>query len=165
MNLEATEDFSSRKLLLQERACMLNSFSFLDAFEMGKIAISIATARVLPIAVEIRFDNWCIFHVSLPGSTPENDWWISRKARVVALKHHSTLYERVNAEELKVDWYKENNVSEENFAIHGGGYPLIVKDQGFVGSLIVSGLPQIEDHLLCVEVLSKFIESQKTKND
>ena len=164
MFLEATGDFSSRKLLLEEHAFVLNSLSFLDAFEMGKVAISIATARSLPIAVDIRFDNWIVFHVSLPGSTPENDWWISRKARVVVLKHHSTLYERVDAEERKVDWYKENNVLEDNFAIHGGGYPLIVKDQGFVGSLIVSGLPQIEDHLLCVEVLSKFIESQKTKN-
>ena len=79
-------------------------------------------------------------------------------------KHHSTLYKRLNVEERKVDWYKEKNVSEESFTINDGGFPLIFKDQGSVESLIVSGLPQVEDYLICVEVLSKFIESQNTKN-
>ncbi len=35
--------------------------------------------------------------------------------------------------------------------------PLIVKDQGFKGILLVSGLPQVEDHLLGVEILTEFL--------
>jgi uncharacterized protein (UPF0303 family) len=73
------------------------------------------------------------------------------------LKHHSTMYERVSAEERGVDWYKENNVEEETYAIHGGGLPLITKNEGFIGIFLISGLPQIKDHLLGVEVLTEFL--------
>jgi len=93
----------------------------------------------------------------LPGSTAENDWWLARKARTVRLKQHSTLFERVSAAERGVDWHKENNLLDETHAIHGGGLPLISKDKGFVGCLLISGLPQIEDHLLGVKVLTEFL--------
>ena len=128
-----------------------------DAINIGNIALNIGLTRNLPIAIEIRIDNWIVYHASLPGSTPENDWWMSRKARVVILKHHSTLHERVSAEERGVDWHQENNLLDETHAIHGGGLPLITKNEGFVGILLISGLPQIEDHLLGVEVLTEFL--------
>ena len=73
------------------------------------------------------------------------------------LKYHSTMHERVSAEERGVDWHKENNVEDKTHAIHGGGLPLITKDEGFVGILLISGLPQVEDHLLGVEVLTEFL--------
>jgi uncharacterized protein (UPF0303 family) len=127
------------------------------AVEIGEIAKSFGVMRGLPIAVEVRLGDWTIYHASLPGSTPENDWWIGRKARVVKLKKHSTMYERVSAEERGVDWHKENNLLDETHAIHGGGLPLITKSEGFVGVLLISGLPQVEDHLLGVEVLTEFL--------
>jgi len=46
---------------------------------------------------------------------------------------------------------------DETHAIHGGGLPLITKDDGSVGVLLISGLPQVEDHLLGVEVLTEFL--------
>ena len=113
--------------------------------------------RDSPIAVEVRIGDWIIYHASLPGSKSENQWWIDRKARVVLLKHHSTIYERVSAEEHGADWHQENNLLDETHAIHGGGLPLITKSDGFVGVLLVSGLPQVEDHLLGVEVLTEFL--------
>ena len=121
------------------------------------IAKSLGVLRSLPIAVEVRIGDWVIYHASLPGSTAENQSWIDRKARVVLLKHHSTLFERVSAEERGIDWHKENNFEDETHAIHGGGLPLITKDEGFKGVLLISGLPQVEDHLLGVEVLTEFL--------
>jgi uncharacterized protein (UPF0303 family) len=100
--------------------------------------------------------GWVVYHNSLPGSKPESDWWIQRKAEVVMLKHHSTMFERVSAEERGVDWHKENNVTYETLSIHGGAIPLIT-DKGFKGTLIISGLPQVKDYLLAVEVLIEFL--------
>jgi uncharacterized protein (UPF0303 family) len=148
---------SGKYLLSEESALVLDSLSLNDALEIGEIAKSLGVARGLPIAVEVRLGDWIIYHASLPGSTAENQWWIDRKARVVLLKHHSTLYERVNAEERGIDWHKENNLLDETHAIHGGGLPLITKDQGFVGVLLISGLPQVDDHLLGVEVLTDYL--------
>ena len=156
-NRETTGGFSSKLLLEEEKHLVLPSFIAADAMEIGEIAKSIGIQRGLPIAVEVRIGDWIIYHASLPGSTSENQWWIDRKARVVLLKHHSTIYEQVSAEERGVDWHKENNLLDETHAIHGGGLPLITKTEGFVGVLLISGLPQVDDHLLGVEVLTEFL--------
>jgi len=155
--MQTTGGFSQIELLQEEQLLLLTSFKLADAIEIGEVTKTFGMTRSLPIAVEVRIGDWIIYHVSLPGSTPENDWWISRKARTVMLKQHSTMYERVSAEERGVDWHKENNLLDETHAIHGGGLPLITNDEGFVGMLLISGLPQVEDHLLGVEVLTEFL--------
>ena len=155
--MDTTGGFTAANLLKEEVVLTLPSLTNLDAVEIGQIATKIGIDRKLPIAVEVRVGDWIVYHVSLPGSTPENDWWIGRKARVVKLKQHSTMYERVLAEEQGIDWHKENNVLDETHAIHGGGLPLITKEDGCVGVLIISGLPQVDDHLLGVEVLTEFL--------
>ena len=154
---KTTGGFSSQQLLQEEQVLILPSLTNTDAIEIGQIATALGTDRNLPIAVEVRIGDWIVYHASLTGSTPENDWWIGRKARVVNLKKHSTIFERVLAEENGIDWHKENNLMDETHAIHGGGLPLITKDGGYQGVLIVSGLPQVDDHLLGVEVLTEFL--------
>lgn len=155
--MATTGGFNSADLLREEAALTLKSLSVIDAIEIGEIAVALGKERSLPIAIDVRMGEWIVFHASLPGSKPDNDWWIARKARVVNLKHHSTMYERVSAEEKGIDWYKENDVADETHAIHGGGLPLIVEKVGLHGVLIISGLPQVEDHLLGVEVLAEFL--------
>jgi len=154
---QTTGGFTSKQLLQEEQVLILPSLTNTDAIEIGQIATALGTDRNLPIAVEVRIGDWIVYHASLTGSTPENDWWIGRKARVVNLKKHSTIFERVLAEENGIDWHKENNLMDETHAIHGGGLPLITKDDGYQGVLIVSGLPQVDDHLLGVEVLTEFL--------
>jgi uncharacterized protein (UPF0303 family) len=155
--MDTTGGFIAANLLNEEAVLILPSLTNLDAVEIGQIATEIGIERKLPIAVEVRIGDWIIYHVSLPGSTTENDWWMSRKARTVKLKQHSTMYERVSAEERGVDWHEENNLLDETHAIHGGGLPLITKNDGLSGVLLISGLPQVEDHLLGVEVLTEFL--------
>ena len=155
--METSGGFSSSQLLYEEQILTLPALDTMGALEIGEIAKELGELRELPIAVEVRIGDWIIYNASLSGSTSENQLWIDRKARVVLLKHHSTLYERVSAEERGVDWHKENNLLDQTHAIHGGGLPLITKGEGFVGVLLVSGLPQVEDHLLGVEVLTEFL--------
>jgi len=151
-----TGGFSSKQLLDEEQILKLPSLSNNDAIEIGQIAVTLGSQRKLPIAIEVRISEWIVFHASLEGSKPENDWWINRKVAVVMLNQHSTMFERVSAEERGVDWHKENGVTDETHAIHGGALPLIT-EEGFKGILIVSGLPQVEDHLFAVEVLTEFL--------
>ena len=151
-----TGGFSSKGLLEEEAVLRLASLTNTDALEIGEIAATLGKQRKLPIAIEVRIGEWIVFHASLEGSKPENDWWINRKVSVVMLKHHSTMFERVSAEERSADWHKENNVKDETHAIHGGAVPLITP-AGFAGILIISGLPQVDDHLFAVEVLTEFL--------
>lgn len=155
--MDSIPNFTSGRLLEEESSLILPTLELSEALEIGEITRFKGIKRNLPIAIEVRLGDWIIYHVSLPGSTAENDWWMSRKARTVMLKHHSTMYERVSAQERGVDWHKENALLDETHAIHGGGLPLITKNEGFVGVLLISGLPQVEDHLLGVEVLTEFL--------
>ena len=152
-----TGNFSSAQLLKEEQTLVLEDLNNSLAIEIGEIGVQFGRERKLPIALEVRIGEWTVFKAALTGSKPENDWWINRKARVVAMKHHSTIYERVLAEENGIDWHKENKVEDETHAIHGGGLPVITKRDGFVGTLIISGLPQVEDHLLGVEIITEFL--------
>jgi len=151
-----TGGFTAKQLLEEESLLQLPSLSNSDAVEIGEIATTLGKQRSVPIAVQVRIGDWVVFHACLEGSKPENDWWIGRKVAVVMLKQHSTMYERVSAEERGVDWHKENNLRDETHAIHGGALPLFT-DEGFKGILIISGLPQVEDHLFAVEVLTEFL--------
>ena len=151
-----TGGFTAKQLLAEETVLTLLHLTNSDAIQIGEIATTIGKQRELPITVEVRIGSWIVFHASLEGSKPENDWWISRKVAVVMLKQHSTMYERVSAEERGVDWHKENNLQDETHAIHGGALPLITLE-GFKGVFVVSGLPQVQDHLFAVEVLTEFL--------
>ncbi len=148
---------SSIRLLDEEASLALNSFGLNEALEIGEVAKNLGIQRRLPIAIEVRMGEWTIYHASLPGSGLQNQDWLNRKANVVLLKQHSTLYERVNAEEKNINWYAENNLTEEFYAIHGGGIPIFSKVDGFVGVLLVSGLPQVDDHNFGVEVLQNYL--------
>ena len=151
-----TGNFSSKQLLEEEQILKLPSLTNSDAVEIGEIATTLGNQRRVPVTVQVRIGDWIVYHASLEGSKPDNDWWINRKVAVVLLKQHSTMYERVSAEERGVDWHKENNLPDETHAIHGGALPLIT-NEGFKGILIISGLPQVEDHLFAVEVLKEFL--------
>ena len=152
-----TGGFTSEALALEAKTLTLESLTQAQALEIGGIAQEIGLARKLPIAVEVRMKDWIVFHASLPGSSPENDSWIARKANVVNATGHSTLHERVLAEEQGIDWHETTGLSEELHAIFGGGLALNVVGLGLTGILLVSGLEQVEDHLLGVEILTEYL--------
>ena len=160
MKRENSGGFTSQELLSEEEELIFPKLEISDAVALGEIAVKLARAKNLPVAIEVRIDEWVVFHVSLPGAKPENDWWISRKARVVASDGHSSMYERVAAEEEGVDelaWYAMNNLPEETHALHGGGYPIHVVGEGHCGTILVSGVPQVDDHKLAVAAVREFL--------
>ena len=64
--------FTSNQLLLEVIKLTAQSVKTEDALLIGEIASLIGKERELPIAVEVRFEDWIIYHASLPGSTVEN---------------------------------------------------------------------------------------------
>lgn len=152
-----TGGFTSEQLELEERVLVLPHCDLKDAVTIGEIAVQLARRESLAISVEIRLGDWIVFHTALPGAKPDQTSWIARKARVVLATAHSTMLERVKAEEAGIDWYQTYGMPEESHAVHGGGLPLNVTGQGLVGALLISGLPQVEDHLFGIRVLTEFL--------
>ena len=152
-----TGGFTSAGLKAEEKALVLPALDVAAALEIGQIAYELATSRGINPAIEVRIGEWIVFHASLPGTDTTNDWWMGRKARVVLLTGRSSMHERVLAEETNIDWFAKHGVEEEQYAIHGGGLPINVAGKGLAGILLISGLPQVQDHLLGVEVLTEYL--------
>ena len=154
-----TGGFNSKELLALEDELTLTVFTNKEAVELGECVVKIAREKKLPIATRVYIGDWIAFHASLPGSDAENDRWMARKVRTVAAKGHSSMCLRILAEEAGItekDWHAQNNLAESDHAIHGGAFPLRVNGV-HVGTVVVSGIPQAEDHGIAVAGLREFL--------
>ena len=43
------------------------------------------------------------------------------------------------------------------YAAHGGAFPVTLRGTGVIGTVAVSGLPELEDHSFAMEQLSAFL--------
>jgi uncharacterized protein (UPF0303 family) len=152
---------SSDELAAQERDLVWSRFDEDDAWRLGRALVERARAEELPVAVEIQRAGHLLFHAALPGSTPDNDAWLVRKARVVARFHKSSLHVGQLCREAGRTPGEMYLLSETEFSAHGGAFPLTVGGAGVIGSVAVSGLPQLEDHALVVDVLRLNLDAQR----
>jgi uncharacterized protein (UPF0303 family) len=144
---------SVAELSAQEQELRWHRFDEDDAWRLGVALTTVARERRLPVAVEIRRADHQLFHAALVGSSPDNDAWLIRKARVVSRFHHSSLHVGQLCRDAGRTLEEMFLVQPARFAAHGGAFPLTVVGVGVIGSVAVSGLPQREDHALVVEVL------------
>ena len=141
----------------QERTLVLDSFDETDAWELGSALRAAALDRELPVAICVRRGSQRLFHAALPGASADNDGWLDRKCAVVERYGRSSL--RVG-EQFRVSgktFEADSRLDPAVYAAHGGAFPIIVRGTGCIGSVAVSGLPQLDDHRLVVEVLGTFI--------
>ncbi|MCX4914941.1 heme-degrading domain-containing protein [Streptomyces sp. NPDC060011] len=157
MNAPAAPEIA--ELEEQERRLTLPRFTHDDAWTLGTLLVELARERNAPVAVDIRRGGQQLFHAALPGSTPDNDAWIDRKRRVVERYGCSSLLVGSRFRAKGTTFEDSSRLDPDTYAAHGGAFPLTVKDTGVIGTVVVSGLPQIEDHRLVVEALEKFLKA------
>lgn len=87
------------------------------------------------------------------STSSENNMWINKKLNTVEAFDHSTFYKKAVYAGNEVKFYQDTGFSPKEFTIGGGGFPIFVKDVGVVGSLIISGLTDFEDHQLAYDSL------------
>ena len=141
------------ELAAEEAELQLPRFDEDAAWALGTALVASARAAGAPVAIDIRRHGHQLFHAALPGSSPDNDRWIERKARVVDRFGHSSLYVRVLCARDGSTIEEKFLLDGREFAAHGGAFPLLVRGVGPVGTVVVSGLPQLEDHRMVVTAL------------
>ncbi|WRZ92713.1 heme-degrading domain-containing protein [Streptomyces sp. NBC_01007] len=141
----------------QERRLTLPRFTHDDAWALGTLLVELARERGAPVAVDIRRGGQQLFHAALPGSTPDNDAWIDRKRRVVERYGCSSLLVGSRFRAKGTTFEESSRLDPDAYAAHGGAFPIAVTDAGVIGTVVVSGLPQVEDHKMVVEALEKFL--------
>src|ERR1700728_2659651 len=141
----------------QEEQLVSTRFSNADACRLGSAMVAGAIERALAGAIGIRRHRQQLFHVSLPGTTAENDSWIERKVNVVD-RFATASYlvgRRLAARGVALD--EALGVEPRLFAAHGGAFPIRIRDVGVVGTVTVSGLPQADDHAFVTAMIGAFL--------
>jgi uncharacterized protein (UPF0303 family) len=145
------------ELAAEEAELQFPGFTEDDAWALGSALVATARAAELPVAIDVTRNGHQLFHAALPGSSPDNDRWIERKARVVDRFGHSSLYMRVLSELDGSTFEDKFLLDGREYAAHGGAFPLLVRGVGPIGTVVVSGLPQVEDHRMVVTALREHL--------
>jgi len=148
-----TDDFPSvAELSAEEEELQFSSFTNDDAWELGSALVASGRRDRLPIAVAVTRNGHRLFTAALTGATPDNETWIERKTRVVDRFGHSSLHVRQVGIE-RGSSFEAMGLDPQVYAAHGGAFPVLVRSVGPVGSVVVSGLPQLEDHRMVVAAI------------
>lgn len=152
-----TDETLLAELLEQEERLQLPRFDHDDAFRLGMLLVERARAGQLALTVDLTRVHQQLFHVALPGTTPDNDHWVRRKTAVVYRFHRSSFYMGVSCRMKGIGLAERFTLDPRDYAAHGGSFPIRVRGVGLVGTVTVSGLPQEEDHRLVVATLDHFL--------
>lgn len=152
-------------LLEQEAKLQFTKFTSEDALQLGLKLIENAKAYTRPVLVDITLAGHQLFHYAMQGTGPDNNEWVLRKkyvhdiytkptscmiwltiqthnSKTVMRFRHSSFYMGRYCASQNKTLEEKYYVSEQEYAAHGGAFPLIIKDVGVVGTITVSGLAQ-----------------------
>jgi uncharacterized protein (UPF0303 family) len=149
------------QLLQEEQELQFDKFDEETAWKLGCDFVEKCTREELPVTIDIMRGEHQLFHVSLHGTSADNDEWVKRKVRLVYRFGHSSFYIGQLLKSKGKSIEEMFLIPEGQFAPHGGCFPMIVKDTGMVGAITISGLPQEEDHRLVVQTIREYLSKEK----
>lgn len=134
-----------------------DSFSFDDAWRIGQELVAAGRRDNLPIAIDVTLNGQTLFHAGLPGSSPDNDQWITRKNRVASRFHKSSYYIATLLKQKEKTIEEAYGLPRADYAASGGAVPIRVRGVGVVGTATVSGLRDFEDHAMVADALRRHL--------
>ena len=141
----------------EELELRFQQFTNDTALELGLAIIEEAKRQEKSITVEIYRLGQRLFAHAMQGTTAENEDWIRRKNNVVNHFGQSSWHVALQAREEGKTLEKDYDLPLSDYVGAGGGFPLIVKGTGQIGTITVSGLPDQEDHDLIIAALRSFL--------
>ena len=149
-----TLDDDLRLIAEQERLLHFASFSAEMAWAVGNALRAEAVARKAGMTFEIQIAGRTLFACSTDGATPGQADWIRRKRNVVMRFARSSYAVGLQLQLEGKTIEERHGLSLTDFAMHGGGVPILLAGTGLVGSVVSSGLDQRTDHSLVVKAMA-----------
>ncbi|MFI3325430.1 MAG: heme-binding protein [Clostridia bacterium] len=134
------------------------NFTNIDALEVGKIMVNKIVQGNLRLAVDINIGGQTIFRYAHTNTTITMENWLRRKMKTVLFAGESSI---LFGCKLKRDGKELKDVvapnSPEEYVQCGGSFPIIIKNQGIIGTFSSSGLVDTEDHQILVDSISEYL--------
>lgn len=141
----------------QERLLQFEHFSNDTAIEIGLMMLEQSRKEKKSVAVDISRCGQQIFHAALEGTSPDIDEWLRKKRNTVLRFYCSTLGLQTKLKEYKVSLEQGFHLSPQEYIESGGGFPIYVKNVGFIGAIVASGTSDVEEHELITSCLSRYL--------
>ncbi|QAY71974.1 hypothetical protein ET445_00135 [Agromyces protaetiae] len=142
--------------LLSEPSFVLDDFTNDDAVELGLVAVDVIRERGANLAVRILRGDDEVFLAKLGSTGPGNDPWLAGKAATAARFKEPSLLVRRRHEDAGTPFGERPDIDHDVFKAHGGAVPIIV-DDAVVGTITMSGEPDVVDHDTTVEAIHRFL--------
>ena len=145
-------------LIAQQEALLhFPHFNADTAWQLGSLLRDKLLARKAGGSIEIDLAGHVLFACATPGATPGQADWIRRKRNVVRRFARSSYAVGRQLELEGQTLEARHGLTLADYAVHGGGFPLVLAGSGLVGSVILSGLPQRDDHNLVAAALAELL--------
>jgi uncharacterized protein (UPF0303 family) len=141
----------------QEELLRWDGFDADTAWRLGGVLREMLVARGAAGTVEIELAGQVLFTAATVGATPGQADWIRRKRNTVRRFARSSYAVGKMLERDGETMETRHGLMLADYAAHGGGFPVTVRGVGVVGSVIVSGMPQRDDHNLAVAAIAKVL--------
>ena len=157
-NFEAAASLIRR----QEELLQFDSFTNADAWELGRLMVEEIKARGIELAVCIRKVNGnIVFQYATDGTNLNNQRWMMRKYHTVAYMETSSLLATVMSH-ITEEKIATHGLSDTEYVLCGGGFPIKIKGSGMTMVVTVSNLPHEKDHGFIVDCLAKYLNVEAT---
>ena len=146
------------RLALQEQQLMFEQFDPNIAWNLGCEMQARASGLQAAVVIDISLHDRQLFYLAMPGTTPDNADWVRRKRNTVLRCHQSSYAIGLKSQLDDIGFFEKTGASLKDYTVHGGSFPIMLKNLGCIGAITVSGLPQRQDHNFVIETLAKFLE-------
>lgn len=152
-------DFKKAEEILkkQEEILQFDSFNNEDAWKLGCLMVEEVKKRGIDLSICIRKINGnIIFQYVTEGTSLNNQKWMQRKFNTVAYMEASSMRSTVISN-ISGEVIATHGLSETDYKLCGGGFPIRIKNSGLVMVVTVSNLPHEEDHDFIICCLEKYL--------
>jgi uncharacterized protein (UPF0303 family) len=127
-----------------------------DAVDLGLVAVALIRERGLNLAVDVTLRGHSMFRAKLKNTGPDNDFWLDAKAAVATRFGEPSLLVKLRHIEAGTPFEDRADVDHSRLRAHGGSVPLRTADD-VVGTITVSGEPDVIDHEVAAEALRRYL--------
>jgi len=138
----------------QERLLQFETFSADTAWAIGSALRADAIARAASMTFEIQIAGRVLFACSTFNASAGQADWIRRKRNTVMRFGKSSYAVGLQLKLEGKEFAPRHEISLADYAAHGGGFPIVLKGTGLIGTVVSSGLDQRTDHIMVVQALA-----------
>jgi uncharacterized protein (UPF0303 family) len=126
-----------------------------DAVELGVLGVAVIRERDANLCVQIVIGDDVVFRANLKNTGPANDPWLAGKAAVARhFSEPSLLVKR--RQEAAGTTLEQQGFDFETYRAHGGSFPIRVGGV-VVGTITMSGEPDVVDHAAAAETIRRYV--------